>query len=54
MKICEKMAIGVRDVGPVYKFLGRTWLQTLQSGLIHVSLPREFNDPFDCSLACAG
>lgn len=54
MKICEKMAIGVRDVGPVYKFLGKTWLQTLQSGLIHVSRPREFNDPFDCSLACTG
>ena len=54
MKICEKMAIGVRNVGPVYKFLGKTWLQTLQSGLIHVSRPREFNDPFDCSLACTG
>ena len=54
MKICEKMAIGVRDVGPVYKFLGKTWLKTLQSGLIHVSCPREFNDPFDCSLACTG
>ena len=54
MKICEKMAIGVRNVGPVYKFLGRTWLQALQSGLIHVSRPREFNDPFDCSLACTG
>ena len=54
MKICEKMAIGVRDVGPVYKFLGKKWLQTLQSGLIHVSRPREFNDPFDCSLACTG
>ena len=54
MKICEKMAIGVRDVGLVYKFLGNAWLQTLQSGLIHVSRPREFNDPFDCSLACTG
>lgn len=54
MKICKKMAIGVRNVGPVYKFLGKTWLQTLQSGLIHVSRPREFNDPFDCSLACTG
>ena len=54
MKICEKMAIGVRNVGPVYKFLGKKWLQTLQSGQIHVSRPREFNDPFDCSLACTG
>lgn len=54
MKICEKMAIGVREVGPVYKFLGKTWLQTLQSGRIHVSCPCEFNDPFDCSLACIG
>lgn len=54
MKICEKMAIGVRNVGSVYKFLGKTWLQTLQSGLIYVSRPREFNDPFDCSLACTG
>lgn len=48
------MAIDVRNVGPVYKFLGKTWLTTLQNGLIHVSRPREFNDPFDCSLACTG
>ena len=54
MKIFDKMAIGVRDVGLVYKFLGKTWLQTLQNGLVHVSRPREFNDPFDCSLACTG
>lgn len=54
MEIRENMAIGVRHVGYVYKFLGKTWLQTLQSGMIHVSCPREFNDPFDCSLACTG
>lgn len=48
------MAIDVRNIGAVYKVLGKTWLKTLQNGLIHVSRPREFNDPFDCSLACTG